>query len=692
MIGLTSPNSNPINATDTNESAASGELVAKYRYKFYVQDENSVPANESERLGLLGETLLDPSDPDSYVEVEDSLDTSVAPLPGAPREMELSLPSLARPDEGTFLQHSRLVGPSGVAGEFVDTVSISEEEKDALVDIVRRSFDAKRRRGATVSELINFEESLTIGTIDVSDVSSDVVQSLEATMRLRDGNTDPAASAISISSDSVADGLESALATPEFIDKVGSSVNSSRFRLLPVDEDEFEASAPLTQQLGYSFSAITRVAANVIKRATSPSPFSLSQGSTAKSLGRSSISELRREVNGLPVLDSSVRAGESSVAEEPASFQKEIAILTEPITSLPFDLVNKYFVLPPGTRSKYAVVPCGFIVRRVDLGRDGQTDTAGNAIPDATDARPPVFFTPDFNSRTTTITDSSVIHRHRYVYEARILNAVFFSVAGEEGPGYFLVASRPLKSGSSSVTTKSNRILSPPVDLEFTYNRENPSLLVDWSYPVIPRRPPIARFLVFRRRNIREPFALLKAVEVTKREPVLKRYVGEERAYFDLVPTSLYEDDDFGMKSDFIYAIACEDVDGNISNYSQQFRVRYSQPEYGIIVSLVSTSGAPLQFPNFFLTTAAGGLSDSRGSTTIVDSVIKVSGNRKLLVSPTYGRRVTPSGPTDRIGTVNVPAGDEMESIEIVDRDAIYTINVISLTDESSTNIDFSFT
>jgi hypothetical protein len=84
------------------------------------------------------------------------------------------------------------------------------------------------------------------------------------------------------------------------------------------------------------------------------------------------------------------------------------------------------------------------------------------------------------------------------------------------------------------------------------------------------------------------------------------RFVGREVINPDVVtrlsqPASLYVDQEFDKNKTYIYAIACVDAHGQSSNYSNQLKVSFDVEKNRINTRRISRSGAPRQYPNFYV-------------------------------------------------------------------------------------------
>lgn len=138
----------------------------------------------------------------------------------------------------------------------------------------------------------------------------------------------------------------------------------------------------------------------------------------------------------------------------------------------------------------------------------------------------------------------------------------------------------------------------PPVDV--TFQQTLSGLYIRWNFP-INKQKDIKRFQIFRRQDISQPFELIR--EISFDQTILPYTTGEN------VPKSLiqkssgpiknFTDIDFiDVESDYIYAICCVDAHGFSSAFSEQYRVRFDMITGKLLVTRISTAGAPKPYPN----------------------------------------------------------------------------------------------
>lgn len=284
---------------------------------------------------------------------------------------------------------------------------------------------------------------------------------------------------------------------------------------------------------------------------------------------------------------------------------------------------------------RYGAVIVGYIIDKVEQLADGTVRTCA----------PIVIDNPNSNSAI----DPNVRYDSTYAYTVRSV-AQYTVPAIDDDTGdvaiiKVLVSSRP----SNKAYVRTTEIVSPPVpsDVSFTwdYARINPttaefdplttapiprtgvagSLMIHWTFPPNSQRD-IKRFQVFRRRNVHEPFELIKEYDFDDSEV---RFDNGERPDPSLVekltsPRTYFYDDDFnvddrdGAGSSYIYAVASIDAHGFTSGYSTQFEVEFDRFKNQLRKRLISHSGAPKPYPNLYI-----------GVDTFVDTV-RVSHKKRL--------------------------------------------------------------
>jgi len=161
----------------------------------------------------------------------------------------------------------------------------------------------------------------------------------------------------------------------------------------------------------------------------------------------------------------------------------------------------------------------------------------------------------------------------------------------------------------------------PPADIDFIWDYTQKKMMVMWNFPTNPQRD-IKRFQVLRRSSVDDPFELLVEYDFDDSEIPTPR---SETPRGDRVipmeePVNFFIDHEFTRDSSFIYALCCIDARDLSSNYSMQFNVSFDRYKNSIVKDLISPSGAPKPYPNFYL----------KG--TLTEDVMKDSGHFRLSV------------------------------------------------------------
>lgn len=215
----------------------------------------------------------------------------------------------------------------------------------------------------------------------------------------------------------------------------------------------------------------------------------------------------------------------------------------------------------------------------------------------------------DIQGKMNHFIDTEVSYGRTYSYEISCVYHVkrkyslFFVEAGQYDPREeeFFISSD--YSNRSIIKCIENKPPKEPgvVFYSFDYSK-NGGLMIDWRIPAEPQRD-IKYFQVFRRRDIFSPFTCIALIDFDDSEikSIPMESINKNRIYKKDSPYSFFQDYDFDRNSDFIYAIATVDAHGLTSRYSIQSRVKFNRSKNQIEVTKISRSGAPKQYPNFFI-------------------------------------------------------------------------------------------
>ena len=209
---------------------------------------------------------------------------------------------------------------------------------------------------------------------------------------------------------------------------------------------------------------------------------------------------------------------------------------------------------------------------------------------------------------STSYIDTQVVYGSVYTYSVRTV-ALVELVYDSDGTGslreghhriLMLVASRPSK---STLVKAIERI--PPLEPDgvfFSYRYDGDGLMIRWQIPVGKQRD-VKYFQIFRRKTIYEPFMCIAELDFDNSniKSMRRERVNVDRTTKFKSPVTQYVDGDFSRDSKYIYAIVALDAHGLTSGYSAQSYVTFDKIRNVIELKNISKSGAPKQYPNFFI-------------------------------------------------------------------------------------------
>jgi hypothetical protein len=136
---------------------------------------------------------------------------------------------------------------------------------------------------------------------------------------------------------------------------------------------------------------------------------------------------------------------------------------------------------------------------------------------------------------------------------------------------------------------------------KFNY-RNGKGLVITWQYPV-GRQRDTKYFQIFRRSSINEAFTCIAELDFNDSAAKTARSeaIHEENVLTYNATTTFYEDIEFTRSSKFMYAICSIDAHGLTSALSAQTEVSFIQDRNILELKSISRSGAPKQYPNFFI-------------------------------------------------------------------------------------------
>ena len=247
----------------------------------------------------------------------------------------------------------------------------------------------------------------------------------------------------------------------------------------------------------------------------------------------------------------------------------------------------------------------------------------------------------DIVSTNTTITefiDPNIKYGFKYFYKARQLFLVRFAQVleiddGGEGEVLYNVITAAIASSTPTPATVDTRETTPPqppgtLICSFIYQAGN-GVRLDWSSPINPTRD-IKKYQVFRRLSMRDPFEIIAEYDFT--DPGYSQFEQRELIDENLVhrvtsPQLSHIDYDFNRETSYIYCIGSVDAHGLVSNYGTQVQVTFNQFTNKVVTRVISKSGAPKAYPNYFVDPTA---LEEFGSDRLIEDVIKDSGHSTM--------------------------------------------------------------
>ena len=347
---------------------------------------------------------------------------------------------------------------------------------------------------------------------------------------------------------------------------------------------------------------------------------------------------------------------------------------------------------------KFAVT--GYIVQRFEVLPNGSLEVLEPLIIE--------------NPESTYIVDSNIRYGATYIYKIRTIALVettakrlirrpFGGVITQYVRSKFLLASE----GVSGIIDCFERVPPPPpCNLKFRYDYEHRQPSISWEFPINPTRD-IARFQVFKRSSVEEPFKL--EVEYNFDSSVIPSNPLEQglgkRVVKMRFPVLSHIDKNYVDGSSPIYAIAAIDAHGMTSNYSEQFQIKYNKLKNKIDQKLISKSGAPKPYPNIYLNVDTfQDLMKTSGKdrmTIVFDPeyyIVTQTRAKKIKFGP-YSRRIEddlnliaidPSNPTYKIQIINTDL-QQSELINIKIGDLTSPPISIPAAKLSKNNLSFEF-
>jgi len=272
-------------------------------------------------------------------------------------------------------------------------------------------------------------------------------------------------------------------------------------------------------------------------------------------------------------------------------------------------------VAPVITPSRAKVI--GFIIEKYEI-MDGKIIKKPNIILPGADVS-------SFN-------DTNVKCDATYTYTIRTLARIALTETNQDDMNVvensYIFASRT--SNYSLVRTFEEEPVQSPRDINFHYDENVNGLNIYWNFP-FEKTGDIKKFHIYRRKSISEQFTLVAEINFDQTSPPYARNFSIKHSRILKFPASrlIFSDGTFNAGSEFIYAITAVDVRDNFSNYSTQFKVKWDTNNMELSVKAISSAGAPLAYPNFFINYIEAGFDMEP---RLYEDVIKSSGQKKMKI------------------------------------------------------------
>jgi len=193
---------------------------------------------------------------------------------------------------------------------------------------------------------------------------------------------------------------------------------------------------------------------------------------------------------------------------------------------------------------------------------------------------------------------------------------------------WVVISSRPSK--SMFVKTIESTPPLEPDGILYRYNYDGDGLAIRWQIPVGKQRD-TKYFQIFRRKSIYDPFMCVAEIDFD--DSVIKtarrETVDKGRVYRFNGPTTFYVDHEFTKNSAYIYTVVAVDAHGLTSGYGAQTMVSFDRAKNVIRLKNISRSGAPKQYPNFFVDPK---LDDNVFVDTMSQDVMLASHKNKVII------------------------------------------------------------
>ena len=234
---------------------------------------------------------------------------------------------------------------------------------------------------------------------------------------------------------------------------------------------------------------------------------------------------------------------------------------------------------------------------------------------------------------TCNVIDSEVLYGSEYFYSIRsVYCREFFDIDSTDDKPKRMqqwIASKP----TEPIYVKAVEYVPPKepdgVFYKFNYGKRK-GLIITWQYPS-DRKRDTKYFQIFRRKSVHHPFECIAEIDFNDADISHPRreHVDLERVIKKKGITTHFQDIEFDRDSKFIYAVASVDAHGLTSGYSHQTMASFDRKRNELILKGISRSGAPKQYPNFFVDPQEDETTFVR---TFTEDCFRVSGKKKMTV------------------------------------------------------------
>ena len=237
----------------------------------------------------------------------------------------------------------------------------------------------------------------------------------------------------------------------------------------------------------------------------------------------------------------------------------------------------------------------GYIIERQEIGADGNAEKKSHYYVDG--------------KSSTRFIDTKVKYANIYSYSLRTVALIEMTIEsnGESdlSLGFYrvrsLIASRPSKPTIIQAVERRPPLEPDGVFYRFNYEGEQ-GLIIQWQIPVGKQRD-VKYFQIFRRKTIYDSFTCIAEIDFDDStiRSARSEWINPNRVHkVDYAQTQLL-DKDFTRESQYTYAVAAVDAHGLSSGYSAQTQVSFNRIKNVVDLKTISRSGAPKQYPNFFI-------------------------------------------------------------------------------------------